>query len=107
MLMDLLLMVAVIAECVEDLSQAQMRQPCRDGLRCQTLPPSLHDRPDWRAGTLDNWPTAKDLIIGDDVAMGRCLKHGDASSALPTVLGDIRLSAVANKGTLLEEAAGS
>src|SRR5438067_1246069 len=90
--MDFLLMVAVIAECVENLGQPQMGQSTRGGLRCQTLSPELYDRPDRRARSLDNRFTTEDLIVSDDVPMSRCLNHGKSASLFLETIRNVLLS---------------
>jgi hypothetical protein len=79
------LMIAEIAKSVEDLGQGQVGQPIRDGLGRQALAPHFHDGADWRARAFDDGLAAQDLVVGDDVAMGRCLGHISPPSGLARV----------------------
>jgi len=70
-LIDFVLVVTVIAEGVEYLSQGQMGQTIRDLLWCEATAPKLNNRTDWRASAADNWLTAEYRGITGDIAVGR------------------------------------
>jgi hypothetical protein len=70
---DLGLMIAVVAERAEHLRQRQMRQSFGNLFRRRPQPPTLHNRPNWRARSLDDRLAAENIGIGSDVKVfGDC-----------------------------------
>src|SRR5262245_42338861 len=72
---DLVLMVAVVAERVEDRSERQMREAARDLLGRDAEAPVFDDGPHRRSRPLDDRLAAEDLRVCDDVAMFGCGRH--------------------------------
>ena len=82
------LMVAEIAKRVEDLGQGQVRQPTRDLLGACPVATALQ----WRGlacAFFDDGLTTQDLVVGDDITMGRC-SHQFASRQ--TIMDSVRAS---------------
>jgi hypothetical protein len=72
---DRVLVVAVVAEGIENLRQRQVRQVARDGLGENALSPQFDDGMDRRTCSLDDRLAAENGIAADDVTMSGCVDH--------------------------------
>ena len=66
---DLVLIFAVIAQGIEDLSHVQVRQVRRNFLRRHSAPSKFHDGADGCSCSVDDRLPTQDLIIRDHVAV--------------------------------------
>src|SRR5258706_5310918 len=72
---DLLLMVAVVAERIEDLSEGEMGKPLGDLFGRDAEAPILDNGPNRCPRALYDGLAAEDLSVGDDVAVFRGRGH--------------------------------
>src|SRR5260221_10765979 len=90
---DFLLMIAEIAQRIENLCLGKVGEMIRDSLGRDPRSPEFHNRTDWRARPLNNGFAGENAVIADDVPMFCCRGHADPCLRHHT---GFRISAKAN-----------
>ena len=86
MSIDLILVVAVVAQSVEYLSRSEVREMVGDCFGGNSLPPQLHNSPNGSTSAMNYWFPPENAIVSDDIPMlcRRC--HGSRLSIQVIVL---------------------